>query len=260
MLGQIFAHEGEEEELPVSPLGETLEQRITGISFLGLELATGLALFLIILSVFWKNKTEKAKWFLYLGIAVPIVLATLFLAASTVYLNITSVTGGPVHWHADFQVWVCGKELDLIDPTGIANRVGSPVFHEHGDDRIHLEGVVTNLADASLSKFFGFVGGELHDDHLIFPTNEKLYRFDNGDLCSDGKAGTLQAFVWKTDEDKGEFYQEKLMEPEDYVISPHGKVPPGDCLIIEFGEEKDRTEKLCSFYKVAEQKGDLKRR
>ncbi|HLD96568.1 MAG TPA: hypothetical protein VI794_02550 [Patescibacteria group bacterium] len=260
MFEQVLAHEGEEEELPISPLGETLDQRLKGLSLLGLELATGLALFLIIVAVFWKKKTEKAKWFLYLGIALPIVMATLFLAGSTVYLNLTSITGGPVHWHADFQVWACGKELDLIDPTGIANRVGSPVFHEHGDDRIHVEGVVTDLEDVALKNFFGFVGGELHDDHFTFPTNGKLYEYANGDLCPDGKAGTLQAFVWKTDVAKGEFYQEKLEHLDDYVVSPYGNVPPGDCLVIEFGEEKDRTDKLCNFYKVEESKGELKRR
>src|SRR3972149_1982727 len=78
MFEQVLAHEGEEEELPISPLGETLDQRLKGLSLLGLELATGLALFLIILAVFWKKKTEKAKWFLYLGIALPIVLARRF--------------------------------------------------------------------------------------------------------------------------------------------------------------------------------------
>src|SRR3972149_6247044 len=219
MFEQVLAHEGEEEELPISPLGETLDQRLKGLSLLGLELATGLALFLIILAVFWKKKTEKAKWFLYLGIALPIVLATLFLAGSTVYLNLTSITGGPVHWHADFQVWACGKELDLIDPAVIANRVGSPVFHEHGDDRIHVEGVVTDLEDAELGRFFGFVGGGVHADPFAFPTNEQLHEYENGDPCPDGKSGTLQAFVWRTDEDAGEFYQEKLSEPQGDVIS-----------------------------------------
>ncbi|MEX0587259.1 MAG: hypothetical protein WD940_01655 [Patescibacteria group bacterium] len=260
MLEQVWAHEGEEEEIPVSPLGETLGERLTGLSVFGLELATGIALTLIILSIIWKNKTEKAKWFLYLGIAVPIFLATIFMAGSTVYLNLVSTSGGPVHWHADFQVWACGQELDLIDPTGISNRVGSPVFHEHGDDRIHVEGVVTDLADAALGRFFGFVGGELHDDHFSFPTNEKVHEYDNGDLCSDGKPGLLQVFVWKTDQDQSEFYQEKLDHFEDYVLSPYGTIPPGDCLIVEFGEEKESTDKLCTFYRLAEQKGELRRR
>src|SRR3972149_5373361 len=121
MFEQVLAHEGEEEELPISPLGETLDQRLKGLSLLGLELATGLALFLIILAVFWKKKTEKAKWFLYLGIALPIVLATLFLAGSTVYLNLTSITGGPVHWHADFPVCACGEEPELVGAPGFVH-------------------------------------------------------------------------------------------------------------------------------------------
>jgi len=227
-------------------------------------MASAVALSLIVLSILWRKKTERVKGFLFLGIAVPIVAATLLLAGSTVYLNLTSVSGGPVHWHADFQVWACGEELDLIDPTGLANRVGSPVFHEHGDNRIHVEGVVTNFSDASLGKFFGFVGGKLHEDQLSFPTNEGVVTYESGDFCppsvssGQAEAGVLQVFVWQTEGD--EFYQTKLEDPENYVLSPFSTIPPGDCLIIEFGERKEGTEKLCDFYQIAEQKGELKRR
>ncbi|MDP2735525.1 MAG: hypothetical protein Q8P12_04925, partial [bacterium] len=65
---------------------------------------------------------------------------------------------------------------------------------------------------------------------------------------------------WQTDEEKGEFYQEKLADPEEYVISPYGTIPPGDCLIIEFGKERERTDRLCTFYQVAEQEGELRKR
>lgn len=258
MINYVWAHETGEEE-PILP-SATVDTRLKNFSVLGIEIASVIAIILILLAFFWKNKSEKAKRFLFLGIAIPVVLTTLFLAGSTIYLNLTSVSGGPVHWHADFQVWACGKELDLIDPTGLSNRVGSPVFHEHGDDRIHIEGVITDSEDASLSKFFGFVGGELHDDHFTFPTNEKTYEYRNGDLCPDGKAGTLQLFVWKTDQEEKEFYQTKPEDPESYVISPFGTVPPGDCLILEFGPQKETTDRLCEFYRIFEQKGELKRR
>ena len=256
LFNQIFAHEEETEELPAP----TLEAQLTDWSFWGIGIASALAIFFIVISLLWKTAGEKAKWVLYLGIAIPVALATLFLAGSTVYINVTSVTGGPVHWHADFEVWACGVQLDLTDPTGIANRVGSPVFHEHGDDRIHVEGVVTNSSDVELGNFFRFVGGELHETHISFPTNEKLYEYDNGDLCPDEVPGILQAFIWKTDVEREEFYQEKLVDPQEYVISPYSTIPPGDCLIIEFGGEKEKTDKLCTFYEIAREKGELKER
>jgi len=256
-----FAHEGEEEETVETPLTPArFIDRVQDLSLLGLQLTGAWVAVLLLISLLWRKKTEFGKWVLYLGIAVPVLLATLFSALGTVYLNLASVTGGPVHWHADFRVFACGQELDLIDPTGLANRVGSPVFHEHGDGRIHVEGVVVSLEDAALHNFFSFVGGELHDDHFSFPTNEKLYEFSNGDLCEGEGVGTLQVFSWKTDEERGEFYQEKLTHFEDYVISPHSNIPPGDCLIFEFGKEKDETENICSFYEVARQKGELKKR
>ena len=257
MVNPIFAHE---EEVEITPAPVRFIDRVQDLSLLGLQLTGAWVGLLLIFSLLWKNKTEFGKWALYLGIAVPVVLTTLFLAGGTVYLNLASVTGGPVHWHADYQVWACGQQLDLVDPTGLANRVGSPVFHEHGDQRLHVEGVVVELKDARLEKFFEFVGGEFHNTHLSFPTNEKIFEFEDGDLCPDGSKGTLQTFVWKTDQTNKEFYQEKLPDPEDYVISPYTSVPPGDCLIIEFGPEKEGTERLCSFYEVAQQKGELERR
>lgn len=255
----VFAHEEEEVvEAPLSPA--RFLDRVQDLSILGMQLTGSWVAILLILSLLWRKKTEFGKWVLYLGIAVPVLLATLFSAAGTVYLNWASATGGPVHWHGDFEVWACGQELDLIDPTGLFNRVGSPVYHEHGDNRLHAEGVVVSLSGVSLRKFFGLVGGELHTDHLSFPTNEKVYEFTNGDICSGEGPGTLQVFAWKTDSARGEFYQEKLVDFPNYIISPFTKVPPGDCLIFEFGNVKEKTERLCTFYQVAEQKGELKRR
>lgn len=257
MANQILAHE-EVQESSTTATPIRLVDRVQDLSLLGLQFTAAWIGILLIISLLWKNKTALGKWFLYLGMAVPIIISTLFLAGSTVYLNLASITGGPVHWHADFEVWACGRKLDLIDPTGLANRVGSPVFHEHGDGRIHVEGAVVDFKDVALGNFFQSVGGEIHDEHFTFPTNEKLYEYKNGDLCADGTPGVLQVFVWKIED--GEFFQQKLDNPEDYVVSPHSIIPPGDCLIIEFEVEKDQTERLCAFYQIAEQEGEIKRR
>ncbi len=235
-------------------LASLLRQRalwvISGASFL--------VALLVILAILMRKMDHYNKWMLFLGMAVPIVFATLFSAGTTIYLNQISHTKGPVHWHADFEVWACGKELDLMDPSGLSNRIGTSTFHEHGDKRMHVEGVVINEEDASLHRFFTFVGGELHDDHLSFPTDNGFASYKNGDACPDGSLGILQVFVHKTDTVKNTFTQEKIEELEDYILSPHSLVPPGDCIIIEFAQEKESTEHLCASYKAAIARGDIK--
>lgn len=252
---RIFAHE--EELIRVDELAQTfsLEEFLNQTSIIGIIVAGAVALLFVLLAIFLRPENNTLKKILFVGIAVPIVLATLYLAGSTVYLNLSSATGGPVHWHADFEIWACGQKIDIVDPTGLSNRVGTPTFHEHGDNRIHVEGVVKNLEEASLGNFFRFIGGEINQNHLEVPTNEKRLHFDNGDQCGENQAGVVQAFVYQTKDDK--FAQEKLADPDSYIISPYGNVPPGDCVIVEFDIPKVRTDKLCNFYKLAVDQGKI---
>ena len=98
--------------------------------------------FLVAYAVLKKKQSKHEKHILFWSMVVVLGSATLYLAAYTLTVTLLSVTNGPVHWHADFEFWACGEKLDLKDPEGFFNRVGSPVFHEHNDDRIHVEGVV----------------------------------------------------------------------------------------------------------------------
>ncbi|MCH8003169.1 MAG: hypothetical protein IH934_00930 [Nanoarchaeota archaeon] len=222
-------------------------------------IAAVIAGILVLLSIYNKEKDES-KMFLFLGIVIPIILATAYLAGSTIYLNLISETKGPVHWHADFEIWNCGKKVDLIDPKGLSNRIGTPVFHEHGDDRIHVEGVVVKKKDVDLHTFFEVVGGSLTNNYLAIPTNDKVVEKGNGDLCN-GKQGKLQVFLYKIqnpeDTKNWIFEQEKLEDFEDYVLSSYSQIPPGDCIIIEFDVQKETTEHICESYKVAFERGDL---
>jgi len=250
----IRAHEGEPEEV-VETVTATLEDTIRSNSLKVAAVGSFLILLFVLLTIILKNKGGLVKKLLYAGIALPTLAATIFLSGSTLYLNLSSSSGGPVHWHADFEVWDCGQKLDLIDPEGFSNRVGSSTFHEHNDDRIHVEGVVVHPEEASLGRFFGFIGGELAENGFELPLNQGMVDRHNGDLCSDGTTGYLQVFVYKT---SGKIYtQQKLEDPEDYLLSPYGNVPPGDCIIVEFGEYKDSTDKLCDSYKLQIQKGNL---
>ncbi len=225
------------------------------------SLVSGLAVIIALMAQ--HGLSEQGKKIIFIVIAVPVAVATLYLAGTTVYLNIISETGGPVHWHADYEIWTCGVSYELVDPTGWDNKVGSPVFHEHNDNRMHAEGVLHKKTDASLSRFFTETGGKLEKAELILTTNDGLKTWKNGEQCN-GKPAKLQVFVYQivnvNPSQKSNFLykQVKLDDFTDYVLSEYANVPPGDCIIIEFDEEKNKTDKMCSTYKIAIEKGDMK--
>lgn len=208
---------------------------------------------------FGKKLRKTGKKIAFALFAIISVAVTGYLVITTVQLNTISETGGPVHWHADFEVWACGERLELLESEGLANKIGTEAFHHHNDNRIHVEGVIVRKSDASLGKFFEAISGELAADAMTVPLRDGEKRtWRNGDLCN-GKPGKVQVFVYKVNNPyqtkKWVFSQEK--SGAEYVLSPHGNVPPGDCIIVDFGEEKERTERMCETYKVAMQKGEM---
>ncbi|MBI4021380.1 MAG: hypothetical protein HY369_03990 [Candidatus Aenigmarchaeota archaeon] len=240
----------------------TLDADISAASVAAVAVAGVLAAIGVVISLAKTQKGPVTSTLLFLLIMVPVVLATGYLVVSTVYLNAVSATGGPVHWHTDFEIWNCGQEVDLVDPTGLENRVGSPVLHEHGDNRIHVEGVVVDLQDVNLHAFIETVGGFEEPGKLTVPTNDGPAFLQDGDLCN-GAPGTLQGFVYRVtnpdDTRRSGFLVEqvKLDDLGGYVLSPHGNIPPGDCLIIELDQEKPRTDRICETYRLALERGQV---
>ena len=234
----------------------TLEEIIRSNSIKVVFFASIIIIVAVILTILLRDRGEWVKRVLFSIIVVPTVLTTLFIAGSTLYLNFQSSSGGPVHWHAEYEIWDCGKELDLIDPEGFTNKVGSATLHEHNDNWIHLEGVVTDESEVTLGNYFRVIGGDLSHDGFKLPTTDGLVSRHNGDACSDGFPGTFQVFVYQTE---GEvFTQKKLEDPENYVLSPAVSIPPGDCIIFEFDPiVKDTTDKLCDQYELQIMKGNL---
>jgi len=218
-------------------------------------LGGGLLILWAIICLKIKNWTPGLLTTFYILIALTTVLSTAYLAFSTINLNVTSSSGGPVHWHADFEIWNCGTEVNLKDPTGAwSNKIGTATLHEHNDKRIHLEGVVVERTDASLGRFFQVVGGEINSQFAIVPTNEGPLKLINGQSCN-GKPAALQVFAYRV---TGKNYrQEKVANPESFIIAPQSQVPSGDCIIVEFDNPKSKTDKLCRSYQVAKQIGKL---
>jgi hypothetical protein len=233
-----------------------LEQILSTYSVNVLYLGAFFLVLFAFISVKKKHLSAAAKKTLFLGVVASALVPTLVMAGTTIYLNVISSSQGPVHWHADFEVYACGKELNLKDPQGLSNKIGTATLHEHNDKRIHLEGVVLQHSDASLGEFFHVVGGNLTSTGFSFPTNEGISSYQNGDACPTG-SGEAQVFVYRTDGDQY-YSQEKVSDPAKYIISPESNVPAGDCVIIEFDTPKSRTDKLCRSYKVAKEIGKLK--
>ena len=254
LLAGARAHEGEVEE--------GVEASLTSVSLTSILLTSFILGVLVLISIFKKRKTERQKVFLFLGIIIPVILATAYIAGATIYLNLISQSQGPVHWHADFEIWKCGDDITLAEPQGISNRIGTSTFHEHGDMRIHVEGVIVNLEDINLHEFIEAIGGDMTDDSITLPTKIGVVEIKNGDMCN-GKPGKWQAFLYKvTNPDPKKksgftFVQQKLDNFGEYVLSPYSNVPPGDCIVLEFDVEKSKTNHICETYEVAMKRGDI---
>lgn len=213
---------------------------------------------LILIAIAIRHPSESAKRILFWSITGIITLTTVALVGMTIYLNQSSVSKGPVHWHADFQIWACGNQIDIEDPEGLSSTIGTPTLHEHNEGRIHVEGVVVDYADVNLGAFFRVIGGSLTSKSITVPTNEGNKTFtNNGPECSASHREVLQTFIYQVDEAKKTFSQSKIDDPQNFQFTQVSQVPPGDCVIFEFDTEKERTDKLCSSYEVAKERGDL---
>ena len=183
--------------------------------------------FVIAASVYYKDHIGmRAKKLAFICIAAPIMLGVIYLAGTTIYLNIKSVTGGPVHWHADYEVWACGRSYELMDPEDLSNKVGSEAVHEHNDNRMHVEGIIFSMEDASIGEFFEAVGGEMAGGSLSLPTPEGIKEWKDGNFCS-GMPAKWYMFVNSVESN----------EWGGHIIAPYPDVPPGDRIKLVFTEK-----------------------
>ncbi len=189
-------------------------------AILGAAVIAGLGIFY---SVFIKAVSERGKKLAFVVISVPILLATAYFVAATAYLDYRSWSGGPVHWHADYEIWACGQEYVLAHSRGLDNKVGTPLVHTHDDKRIHVEGVLLSPAQASLAGYFEQVGGQFNGTTLTLPTDNGTVTWQDGDLC-DGRPAHWYVFV----------DGKPVQNASSYRISPYTLVPPGDQIKFVF--------------------------
>ncbi len=219
--------------------GEEVEasSRLFGLEPLNVIYIASLLIFAVTLIAlaFPSHLNDWEKKIAFLVIALSTVFATVYVVADTAYLNLASESKGPVHWHADMKITICGEVQSLPSPSSwLDNKVGTNVLHHHNEGaeqlreglyRIHVEGVVKKLHDVELAKFFEAIGGYLAEDSVGIPTaHGGIKAWTNGELCPDGHAGTLKVFV--NGEPNDEF--------GEYVIAPYSTVPPGDFIELVF--------------------------
>ena len=217
-----FSHENEELfDLDHSKLYPLSQLAVVGYG----SLIFGILIIIILL--FHKIMNDAVKKIVYLLIIIITSLVTIYLVLTTLHLNIISETKGPVHWHADFEIWVCDKEIKIAKPKSfLSNKQGVDLMHAHSDNRIHVEGVILDKKQASLGAFFYAIGGSLSSDGIKVPTDEGLVSVHEGDKCNE-QPGKLYVFV------NGKL----TSNPRDYAIAPYEKVPPGDKIKIVFTEK-----------------------
>lgn len=73
--------------------------------------------------------------------------------------NASIGVGNPVHWHADYQITVCGEEQVLSG--------GPTAAHTHGQTTFHLEGVRESEEQAQLDWIVDQLGGQLEENSIM---------------------------------------------------------------------------------------------
>jgi len=189
-----------------------------------------IAILTLIGVAFQKRLSVKHEKIIFVGIAIASLAVTGYMIGLTAYWVDVSPVGGPVHWHADFEIWICGERIELPQSRGLDNKVGTPFWHHHNDDRIHVEGILLSLEQVNLHSFFEVIGGSITNTSISIPQslppNSNPLTYSNGDLCLNGNPGTLYVFV------NGELIE----NPAEHIPAPFAIVPPGDQIKFVFDD------------------------
>lgn len=194
--------------------------------------------------------TLKDKKMLMNAFLIAILVPSFYTAGAFVHESKTSWSGGEIHYHADYEVLVPGdngslERADLVDPENFCgegkgymcklnDRTGTTKYHEHDDNRIHLEGVFMTREEATLRAYFNTFDGELTNEKLVYPTNDGFVRLEENSTHSlkilvEKGAGGARHWCVIGNEVSQEYVcrawdtGERATSPDKYVISPYKK-------------------------------------
>ncbi len=209
-----------------------------------------------------EDLTLHDKNVLMTGFLIAVLGTSLYTAGAFVHQSQTSWSGGEIHYHADFEVLAEQdgelERLNLIDPANfcedteheasymcnVNDRTGSTEYHEHNDNRIHLEGTFKKRENATLSAFFEQFNGELTNEKLVYPTNDGTVEVEesgNKSLKIIVNRGVGQDRHWciigeeVPKRESCQSFDGRFGEsPSDYVVSPYTQGPNLDDIFIVY--------------------------
>lgn len=161
------------------------------------------------------NRAELRR---FIVVVLPFsILVALGASAAVTVIGGPEPAGDPGigrHWHAPYQVWVCGEQQPSF-------RGWESGVHTHADGIIHIHPFQSfEEGDGSrLVKFFEYGGGKLTQTEMRLPGSG--LRVQNGDECADGEPGVLGVSV----------NGEALGDWSEYIPAD------GDRIVITFGTE-----------------------
>lgn len=133
------------------------------------------------------NKKKLTKKIIGWSIFILVVLGILFLfyRAINISKNFQPYHTGFYHWHANFDVSICGVSENIRCGASIC---GPMSLHHHNDNIIHIEGnTIPKKEDLAIGRFFDGIDIKFSETEIL---DKK-----NGDLCPDGKAGSVKLYV-----------------------------------------------------------------
>ena len=140
-----------------------------------------------------ESKSKKNTNRKYVNYGITAIILLLIIVGGYYFIikpikGFQPFTSGPVHWHANFEVFLCGERQDFT--TGYdfeKNRLGSHILHSHNDNVIHIEGQIPKREDIAIGNFFDLIGVPFSSTQIMDKTN--------GDLCTSGEPGTVKMIV-----------------------------------------------------------------
>ena len=129
---------------------------------------------------------------------VAVVVLGLVLIAYARQSNQATAATPPVvgdHWHAAYGFYICGAFKPTLAKGSDPNEPDPLGIHTHGDGVIHIHpfSSATTGKNATLGKFFDWLGVKISNDKLVLPEGQGTYT--NGDTCQ-GKPGKLMVAEW----------------------------------------------------------------
>ncbi len=163
-----------------------------------------------------RETKEQRKNFIIISLVIIGILGFSYF----VYNGITNApalySNGPVHWHAKIELELCGESRPLTDPN-VKSMKGPSITHTHGDDTMHMEGIVRKKEDIALGRFM--------DEMDVEFSSETIMEYTNGDICPNATTpGQVKMYVNDVENDAF----------REYVPAPEEDVPPGDTIRIIF--------------------------